>query len=151
MNISKSLFDFNEGTFIDPLMIISASLKDCAPRQCISLQSQGPTTLSSFAQFPFLLHENSIKHGVFLVKPFLSPELCILFCSQDGTEICRGRLDDFGTILSPAFRAATVFVGIAVIISIITIIAFVLFFMCRYVVTTSAKIMGSSCCCCRRE
>ena len=53
--------------------------------------------------------------------------------SQDGTEICRGRLDDFGTILSPAFRAATVFVGIAVIISIICIIAFVLFFMCRYI------------------
>lgn len=51
--------------------------------------------------------------------------------SQDGAEICRGRLDDFGTILSPAFRAATVFVGIAVIISIICIIAFVLFFMCR--------------------
>jgi len=51
--------------------------------------------------------------------------------SQDGTEICRGRLDDFGTILSPAFRAATVFVGISVIISIICIISFVLFFMCR--------------------
>ena len=40
--------------------------------------------------------------------------------------------DDFGTILSPAFRAATVFVGIAVIISIICIISFILFFMCRY-------------------
>merc|ERR1712061_94461 len=26
--------------------------------------------------------------------------------SQDGTEICRGRLDDFGTILSPAFHGA---------------------------------------------
>merc|ERR1712014_269296 len=51
--------------------------------------------------------------------------------SQDGTDICRGRLDDFGTILSPAFRAATVFVGIAVIISILCIISFILFFMCR--------------------
>ena len=56
----------------------------------------------------------------------------LLIFSQDGTEICRGRLDDFGTILSPAFRAATVFVGISVIISIICIISFVLFFMCRY-------------------
>jgi len=51
--------------------------------------------------------------------------------SQDGREICRGRLDDFGTILSPAFRAATVFTGLAVITSILCIIAFVLFFMCR--------------------
>merc|ERR1711892_1037438 len=51
--------------------------------------------------------------------------------SQDGREICRGRLDDFGTILSPAFRAATVFTGLAVIISILCIVAFVLFFMCR--------------------
>jgi len=51
--------------------------------------------------------------------------------SQDGREICRGRLDDFSTILSPAFRAATVFTGLAVIIIILTVIAFVLFFMCR--------------------
>jgi len=51
--------------------------------------------------------------------------------SQDGREICRGRLDDFGTILSPAFRAATVFTGLAVIISILCVVAFVLFFMCR--------------------
>ena len=42
-------------------------------------------------------------------------------------------MDDFGTILSPAFRAATVFVGIAVIISILCIISFILFFMCRYI------------------
>ena len=52
--------------------------------------------------------------------------------SQDGREVCCGRLDDFGTILSPAFLAATVFTGLAVIISILGIIAFVLFFMCRY-------------------
>eukprot|EP00090_Calanus_glacialis_P015447 TRINITY_DN2438_c0_g1_i1.p1 TRINITY_DN2438_c0_g1~~TRINITY_DN2438_c0_g1_i1.p1 ORF type:complete len:287 (-),score=77.80 TRINITY_DN2438_c0_g1_i1:108-968(-) len=51
--------------------------------------------------------------------------------SQDGREICRGRLDDFGTILSPAFRAATVFTGLAVIISILCVVALVLFFMCR--------------------
>jgi len=51
--------------------------------------------------------------------------------SQDGRKICRGRLDDFGTILSPAFRAATVFTGLAVIISILCVVALVLFFMCR--------------------
>merc|ERR1711892_272631 len=51
--------------------------------------------------------------------------------SQDGREICRGRLDDFGTILSPAFRAATVFTGLACIIAILCVVAFVLFFMCR--------------------
>jgi len=51
--------------------------------------------------------------------------------SHDGREICRGRLDDFGTILSPAFRAATVFTGLAVITAILCVVAFVLFFMCR--------------------
>ena len=72
-----------------------------------------------------------------LVSPFWSEgeyrveSLTKLNFSQDGTDICRGRLDDFGTILSPAFRAATVFVGIAVIISILCIISFILFFMCR--------------------
>lgn len=50
--------------------------------------------------------------------------------SQDGREICRGRLDDFSSILSPAFRAATVFIGIAVIIILLCIVALVLFFMC---------------------
>jgi len=51
--------------------------------------------------------------------------------SQDGREICRGRLDDFETILSPAFRAATLFIGLAVIISLLCVVALVLFFMCR--------------------
>jgi len=50
--------------------------------------------------------------------------------SHDGREICRGRLDDFSTILSPGFRAATVFVGLAVITIILCILALVLFFMC---------------------
>jgi len=40
-------------------------------------------------------------------------------------------LDEFSTVLSPAFRAATVFTGLAVIIIVLCIIAFVLFFMCR--------------------
>ena len=73
----------------------------------------------------------NILNLIFLIDDLSTP-YCDNF-SQDGTEMCRGRLDDFGTILSPAFRAATVFVGIAVIISIICIIAFILFFMCRYV------------------
>jgi len=51
--------------------------------------------------------------------------------NQDNQRICRGRLDEFSTILSPAFRAATVFTGLAAIIIIFCIIAFVLFFMCR--------------------
>ena len=51
--------------------------------------------------------------------------------SQDGREICRGRLDDFGTILSPAFRAATVFTGLSAITGILCVVALVLFFMCR--------------------
>jgi len=50
--------------------------------------------------------------------------------SHDGREICRGRLEDFSTILSPAFRAATVFVGLAVITIVLCILALVLFFMC---------------------
>ncbi|KAF7495273.1 LHFPL tetraspan subfamily member 3 protein [Sarcoptes scabiei] len=34
---------------------------------------------------------------------------------QDGQDlICEGRLDDFSTIQTPAFRAATVFVGLSV-------------------------------------
>lgn len=61
--------------------------------------------------------------------------------SQDGREICRGRLDDFGTILSPAFRAATVFTGLATVISILCIVAFVLFFMCR--TSDAFKICGT--------
>jgi hypothetical protein len=51
--------------------------------------------------------------------------------SQDGSEICRGRLDDFSSILSPAFQAATVFVGLSVIIIVLCIVALILFFMCN--------------------
>jgi len=50
--------------------------------------------------------------------------------SQNGEELCRGRLDDFSSILSPAFRAATVFTGLSVIIILLCLLAFVLFFMC---------------------
>lgn len=51
--------------------------------------------------------------------------------SQDGSEICRGRLNDFSSILSPAFRAASVFVGLSVIIIVLCIVALILFFMCN--------------------
>lgn len=48
---------------------------------------------------------------------------------QDGQDlICEGRLDDFGTIQTPAFRAATVFVGLSVCISSLCVLSLVLFF-----------------------
>ena len=108
-----------------------------------SLQIQGLPTLyvlslnCSKLQIIKLCWE--VQQETRLVSPFWSEgeyrveSLTKLNFSQDGTDICRGRLDDFGTILSPAFRAATVFVGIAVIISILCIISFILFFMCRLV------------------
>jgi len=48
--------------------------------------------------------------------------------SQPAEEvICIGQLDNFASILSPAFRAATVFVGLAVIVGILSVIALLLF------------------------
>ena len=49
--------------------------------------------------------------------------------SEDETSSvqCVGRLDDFASILSPAFRAATVFVGISVIVAVLTVMAMILF------------------------
>uniref|UniRef100_T1IJM0 LHFPL tetraspan subfamily member 3 protein n=1 Tax=Strigamia maritima TaxID=126957 RepID=T1IJM0_STRMM len=48
---------------------------------------------------------------------------------QDGQDLlCDGRLDDFHTILTPAFRAATVFVGLSVIFVLLCICFFLLFF-----------------------
>lgn len=40
---------------------------------------------------------------------------------------CVGRLDNFASILSPAFRASTVFVGLSVIVSMLCLVAFLLF------------------------
>lgn len=52
---------------------------------------------------------------------------CRLF--QDGQDmVCEGRLDDFGTIATPAFRAATVFVGLSVVIIFLCIVSMLLFF-----------------------
>ncbi|RWS12632.1 hypothetical protein B4U79_12922 [Dinothrombium tinctorium] len=48
---------------------------------------------------------------------------------QDGQDLlCEGRLDDFGSIATPAFRASTVFVGLAVFVIILCLCSFVLFF-----------------------
>ncbi|XP_013778951.1 lipoma HMGIC fusion partner-like 3 protein [Limulus polyphemus] len=49
---------------------------------------------------------------------------------QDGQDVaCEGRLDDFNTIASPAFRAATVFVGLSVIVILLCICCMLLFFV----------------------
>ncbi|XP_037092222.1 LHFPL tetraspan subfamily member 3 protein-like [Pollicipes pollicipes] len=40
---------------------------------------------------------------------------------------CAGRLSDLSTNISPAFRAATVFVGLAVVVALLTIICFIMF------------------------
>merc|ERR1711997_1002912 len=41
--------------------------------------------------------------------------------------MCVGQLDNFASIKSPAFRAATVFVGLAVIVGILSVVALLLF------------------------
>ena len=47
---------------------------------------------------------------------------------QDGSDlVCAGNLNDFSTIISPAFRAATVFVGASVILILICVCSFALF------------------------
>ena len=40
---------------------------------------------------------------------------------------CLGSLENFSSILSPAFRASTVFVGLAVLMSILCLVALLLF------------------------
>lgn len=53
-------------------------------------------------------------------------------CQADDTgERCRGRLDEFGSIPSTAFQAATIFVGVAVFFALATLLAMVLFFFCQ--------------------
>ena len=39
--------------------------------------------------------------------------------SRDGIDECRGDLGMFSTILSPAFRAGTVFTGLAVVVTVL--------------------------------
>ncbi len=48
---------------------------------------------------------------------------------QGGQEIiCKGQLEDFSTILNPAFRAATVFVGLSVVVIVLCLCAMLFFF-----------------------
>ncbi|CAL8125228.1 unnamed protein product [Orchesella dallaii] len=41
--------------------------------------------------------------------------------------ICRGRLDDFSSIINPAFRVATIFVGIAALVAVLSVFGLILF------------------------
>ena len=51
------------------------------------------------------------------------------FLVQGGQEIiCKGQLEDFSTILNPAFRAATVFVGLSVVVIVLCLCAMLFFF-----------------------
>nr|CAD7430438.1 unnamed protein product [Timema monikensis] len=45
-----------------------------------------------------------------------------------GAEDCRGSLDDLGSIPSAAFKAATIFVGLSVVLSFLAICSMLLFF-----------------------
>ena len=48
---------------------------------------------------------------------------------QGGQEIiCKGQLEDFSTILNPAFRAATVFVGLSVVVILLCLCSMLFFF-----------------------
>lgn len=51
--------------------------------------------------------------------------------SRDGLDICRGELDNFSSLLSPAFRAATVFTGLSVLGTLLALLAWLLFCFCR--------------------
>jgi hypothetical protein len=54
---------------------------------------------------------------------------CSLVKSAVGQEIiCKGQLEDFSTILNPAFRSATVFVGLSVVIIVLCLCAMLFFF-----------------------
>ena len=65
-------------------------------------------------------------------------KFCTVLASSTSTEgaegassspsvLCLGELNNFGSILSPAFRASTVFVGLSVIVAVLCVIAFLLF------------------------
>lgn len=55
----------------------------------------------------------------------------VCYYAEENGEQCRGRIDDFMNISSIAFQAATVFVGLAVLIALLTICAMILFFFCH--------------------
>eukprot|EP00092_Neocalanus_flemingeri_P010705 GFUD01011531.1.p1 GENE.GFUD01011531.1~~GFUD01011531.1.p1 ORF type:complete len:263 (+),score=47.73 GFUD01011531.1:363-1151(+) len=51
--------------------------------------------------------------------------------SRDGRDICRGQLDMFSSLLSPAFQSATIFTGLSVLGCLLALLAWVLFCCCR--------------------
>ena len=50
---------------------------------------------------------------------------------DSGSVLCVGDLNNFSSVLSPAFRAATVFVGLSVIVIVLCVVAFLLFLPMR--------------------
>ena len=51
--------------------------------------------------------------------------------ASSGSVLCIGDLNNFSSVLSPAFRAATVFVGLSVIVIVLCVLAFLLFLPMR--------------------
>jgi len=49
------------------------------------------------------------------------------WCSEgsDGREVCQGDLGSFSSILSPAFRASTVFSGLSVIVTVVSLVSWI--------------------------
>ena len=60
--------------------------------------------------------------------------------SRDGLDRCRGELTDFSTLLSPAFLSATVFTGLSLLTTCITVIIWAAFCFCRSVLHNTAVI-----------
>lgn len=54
-------------------------------------------------------------------------EYCDLYNSGTGV-LCRGRFQNFDTILSGAFRASTFFIGVSILIIFVVILLFIIFF-----------------------
>lgn len=70
-----------------------------------------------------LEHDNPGRFGLW--------SRCSYGANGDFGEECIGRLDDISTILNVPFRASTILVGFAVIISFVTILSMLLFFFCH--------------------
>lgn len=87
----------------------------------------------------------TICYAIIAVVAFITPEwmgdsggdtpgkfgLWSVCYAQDQGEECRGRLDDFMSILTKASQAATAFVGLACFTGLLTIFAMGLFIFCQ--------------------
>ena len=82
--------------------------------------------------------EYSYKNKVAILSNYynhLIPNQILFFSSAFAVEgsipepdvVCFGSLENFSSIISPAFRASTVFVGLAVLMSILCLVAMLLF------------------------